>query len=177
MCDPTTMVIMQVASGFVTYQQMQQQANAEERRNARIAANAEKAYDEQILRIARREEEEKIASVQAEQDIFQDARKKKATAIAASSESGVSGISTDAILEEVAYQEGTVVARNVTSTKNTMAALADDRTKAYTNMEARFAGLSPVAQPSFLGTALEVGTGLATNLKYDSAGNLAFRNA
>jgi len=167
MCEPTTMyVAMQVVSGYMTYETMRQQAKNEDRRNQAIAANAQKAYDDQILRIARREEEEKVAATQAEQDVFQDARKKKATAIASTSESGIGGISADALFEEIAYQEGTVLSRNLTSTKNTMAALSDDRTKAYTNMEARFAGLSNVVQPGFLGTALEVGSTLNRNVDF-----------
>jgi len=44
-------------------------------------------------------------------------------------------------------------------------------------MASRYNSLSPVTQPSFLGTALEVGTGLSRDIKFDSQGNLAFRNA
>lgn len=177
MCDPTTMVVMQIASGVMTYMAADQQAKEQTRRNNAIAKEADRAYKEEVKMIDRRMEEEKTAAVQAEQDVMADARKKKATAIASAGESGVAGISIDSILHEVDYQEGTVLSRNLTSTKNTMTRLNDDKTQAYSKMASRYNSLSSVVQPSFLGTALEVGTGLATDLKFDSDGNLAFRNA
>lgn len=177
MCDPTTMVVMQIASGVMTYMAADQQAKQQSKRNAAIAAEADRAYKEEVKMIDRRMEEEKVASIQAEQDIMADARKKKATAIASAGESGVAGISIDSILQEVDYQEGTVVSRNLTTTKNTLAKLTDDKTQAYSRMASRYNSLSPVTQPSFLGTALEVGTGLSRDIKFDSQGNLAFRNA
>tara|TARA_R110001592_G_scaffold346780_3_gene639586 strand:+ start:4652 stop:5185 length:534 start_codon:yes stop_codon:yes gene_type:complete len=177
MCDPTVMIAMQIAGAAMSYMAADQQAKEQTRRNNAIATEADRSYKEQVKMIDRRMDEEKLASVQAEQDVMVDARNKKATAIASAGESGVAGISIDSILHEVDYQEGTVLNRNLTSTKNTIAKLNDDKTQAYSQMAGRYNSLSSVQQPSFLGTALEVGSSLSTELKFDSNGDLAFRNA
>tara|TARA_R110002153_G_scaffold168286_2_gene321026 strand:+ start:3325 stop:3867 length:543 start_codon:yes stop_codon:yes gene_type:complete len=180
MCDPTTMVIMTIASSAMTYMQAQQAADAQTSQNAAIAKNAEEAYDQDMDILQRRGEEEKRASVQADQDVIRDARKKEATQIVGAGESGVSGLSVDSVLSEIAFQEGTVTSRNLGQTKNVLHRLHDDKTKAYSTMVARHNALSPVAQPSFLGTALEVGTSLNSTIDFGGSfdnSNWKFRTA
>lgn len=88
--------------------------------------------------------------------------RKTATARTASGESGVAGVSTAALLRDLGFQEGTVTNRNNTQLRNTVFALEDDKTRAYSNMVNRFNNMSYIAQPSFLGTAMEVGQNYAT---------------
>ena len=171
MCDVTTMIIMTIASSAMTYMQAQQAADAQTSQNAAIAKNAQEAYNQDMDILQRRGEEEKIASVQADQDVIRDARKKEATQIVGAGESGVSGLSVDSVLSEIAFQEGTVTSRNLGQTKNVLHKLHDDKTKAYTTMVSRYNSLKPVAQPSFLGTALEVGAGLNSTMDFNGSFN------
>ena len=166
MCEPTTMVMMQVASGMMTYMAAQDAADAQTKQNQAYANDAQASHEREMKMLDRRMEEEKTASVQAEQDVIADAREKKATAIASAGESGVSGISVEALLNEVDYQEGTILTRNLGSTKNKLASLTDDKEKSYATMVSRFNSLKPVTQPSFLGTALEVGAGLSQTVDF-----------
>ena len=165
----TIQIALSVGTAVMGYMGAKQQADAQTEQNYRMANDAQASYDRQMEMIADREDEERVATSQAEQDIFYDARNKKATEIASSGESGVTGLSIDSILGEIDFQEGSTKTRNLTATKNTFAALKDDKTKAYTNMVSRFNALPVVNTPSFLGTALEVGSSL--NRQIDFSGD------
>ena len=166
MCDPVTYAVMSVASAAVTYEQQRKHSKAMKQRNNAIHAAAVRAYDRDMQYLAERREQELDIYAQKEFDLKQDAKKKKATQIVSSGESGVAGFSVQDVINEIDFQEGSVMTRNLITEKNKMASLAADETKLYANMESRINNLTPVANPSFLGTALEVGMDLGSTIDF-----------
>ena len=173
MCDPVTAAVMMVGSAAVQYQQQNEMAKAQEKRNNAIAANAQIAYETDLDIIARRREEELDKYGQTQFDVKEDAKKKRATAIA--SNTSISGFSVQDVIDEVSFQEGVVTVRNQKTEKNIMAKLLDDEKLSESKMIARINNITPVVRPSFLGTALEVGSGLTTSFEFESAGDLQYR--
>ena len=154
MCDPVQIAMFAVST-YMDDQEQKQLARQQEAANARArtAADAAFASDKEI--IDRRREEEKDAAAQASVDVYRDAMEKKATANASAGESAVSGITVEAVLNQIAFQEGTVQTRNDGTYNNTINALEDDRTKSYNNLVSRYNNQGYVTQPNFLGTALK----------------------
>lgn len=177
MCEPTTIAIMTVGSALVSYEGQRQMAKQQKNMNARNYAAAVATHDRDQARLDRRQEEELVAYSQANFDVALDAKKARATEVVSQGESGISvgSISALDLVNDIDMQASSVLVRNEITQKNKLAALNDDRDKVYANMESRINNLPIVQNPSFLGTALEVGANLGTNFKYDSAGDLQFR--
>lgn len=161
MCDPVQ-IALAAAQTFMSQQEQKAQARAIQAQQLRAHQAAEAAYTEDVKIIERRKKEEIRAAAQAQEDVYRDALQKTATARVAAGEAGVAGLSVDSLLRDISFQEGTVQTRNVGALRNTVGALEDDKTRAYANMSNRMNSLSPVAQPNFLGTSLQVAGNYAT---------------
>jgi len=161
MCDPVQ-IALAAAQTFMSQQEQKAQANALAAQQARQAEAAEAAYNQDVKIIERRKQEEIRAAAQAQEDVYRDALQKTATARVAAGEAGVAGLSVDSLLRDISFQEGTVQTRNVGTLRNTVGALEDDKTRAYSNMVSRFNSMSPIAQPNFIGTSLQVAGNYAT---------------
>jgi len=160
MCEPTTLTMLSIASSAVGMIQ-QQQAASEQRRANQQAYNAQMQayrYNQANANF------EKIAESQnaAEQQLVNNmaARSAKATATVAAGESGVSGMSVDALLADIDAKAGR---DNVNTEVNYLRrdqAINADLYNNYAKTASAINSIPPVKRPDYLGTALRIGEGV-----------------
>jgi|TARA_R100000030_G_scaffold37074_1_gene27790 LPS O-antigen subunit length determinant protein (WzzB/FepE family) len=144
MCNPTAIAALQ---GIVQYGEQQQQAEAN-----RKAANASYVNDVRQLNLRQRQEEEAEAQRGFEADV--QAARDQATAKTAAGESGVAGLSVDALMTDILRQnlfDDTKAGANLDMTK---AQIAQEKEGAKAGRQSR---INQVPYPNFAATALQIG--------------------
>lgn len=145
MCDPTT--ILSAMTSIAAASEQQQQAQATENN-----ANASYLNDARQLNLRQRQEEEAESQRGQEADI--QAMKDMSTARTASGESGISGLSVDALMSDILRQnlfDDTKADSNLSATK---AQITQEKEGAKTRRQSR---INEVPYPSFASTALQLG--------------------
>ena len=145
MCDPAT--IIGAMTSIAAADEEQKQAAANEKN-----ANAAFLNDARQLNLRQRQEEEAESQRGMEADIqtMRDVSKART----ASGESGVSGLSVDALMSDILRQnlsDDTKAASNLGATK---AQIAQEKKGAKTGIQSR---INSVPYPSFAATALQIG--------------------
>lgn len=155
MCDPTTII------GAMTSIAAAGEQQDAARRNEK-SANAAYLSDARQLNLRQRQEEE--AEVQRAQEADIQNMKDIATARTASGESGVSGLSVDALMTDILRQnlfDDTKASSNLDATK---AQIAEQKEGAKAGRQSR---INSVPYPTFAATALQIGGGLAEGGYFD----------
>ena len=145
MCDAGT--IIGAMTSIVAAEEEQKQAAANEKN-----ANAAFLNDSRQLNLRQRQEEEAESQRGMESDI--QTMRDMSKARTASGESGVSGLSVDALMSDILRQnlsDDTKAASNLGATK---AQIAEEKKGAETGRQSR---INSVPYPSFAGTALQIG--------------------
>ena len=145
MCEPST--ILSAMASIVSAGEQQQQAQANEKN-----ANASYLNDVRQLNLRQRQEEEAESQRGMEADI--QTMRDSSKARTASGESGVSGLSVDALMSDILRQnlfDDTKADSNLGATK---AQIAEQKKGAETGRQSR---INSVPYPSFAGTALQIG--------------------
>ena len=180
MCDPIIGAALAIGSGIMNYQQAENQEKAAKARNATLRANADAAYARDMAILDRRQQEEQEKTGKELFEARIEAVENRAAKQVRLGEAGITGLSVDAILGDTDRQAGRAsqtLQRNFTSS---IAALNDDRTKAYATLRNRYAQQEYTQGGSIFGTLLEVGTNLYaidglssafSNLSIPSVGN------
>ena len=145
MCDPATIMSAMASIAGAAEKQQQAQRNKEN-------ANASYLNDARQLNLRQRQEEEAESQRGMEADI--QTMRDSSKARTASGESGVSGLSVDALMSDILRQnlfDDTKADSNLGATK---AQIAEQKKGAETGRQSR---INSVPYPSFAGTALQIG--------------------
>ena len=173
MCDPiTAAVVMGVAQAGMTIQGQQQAAKAQEKaqRNATIAEQQRHLSEMSASRL--RERQEMVAAAQRIQQSTTAAREARATARVSAGESGVAGLSVDALINDMTRKEAefsfSVQQQMQFANMNRQLGFEDGANRSRMNM---LSINKPIAQPNYLGAALSgASTGLSAFSAFNQAG-------
>ena len=161
MCDPIVGAVFAVASGAFNYIQAENEEKAAKGRNAVLRANADAAYRRDMAILDRRQQEEAEKSGQELFEARIEAMENRATKQVRLGEAGITGLSVDAILADTEMQAGMAnqtIQRNFT---NTIAALNDDRTRAYATLANRYAQQEQPVGGNIFGSLISTGASIA----------------
>lgn len=170
MCDIKTMAsaALAISTSVLDYQAQDTQADAQEEYNKQIQKNAEVAHqnDLEALRVQQQQDED-----QAEEEIFQNqvaARQARSRAKTAAGESGVTGLSVDALLADFERQEANFKDAVTANLANRDQQRRLEENSALTRYQSRVNSRQPVSRPSLTGTALNLASqGLTIKQDYD----------
>ena len=160
MCEPATIAFaaLSTAQGVASVVGQQQQADAQYSYQEGIIQSNKVAGMQQMADIRQREAEETEAISRKEFEATIEGRRARSTAVVAAGDSGASGQSVDALLNDMAMKEGRY--------KEALGRQKDFiSTGADLNVESIKTGTAnnnlrtaqPVAQPNYLATALRIG--------------------
>lgn len=166
MCvDPVSMIgfAISAASTAVGYVGQVQAANEQNRLYAENAARATHNAHDQQFQTQQRMLQEQMAAGNEKIDLEREARAAKATATAAASESGVSGLSVDALLAEFDGRAAEGKSRIDQNTDWTLTQLNNEMRGIRANAEDRINSVQRAAKPSFFDAGLRIaGAGLSS---------------
>ena len=173
MCDPVTIgVTMGLAQAGLSIHGQQQQAKTQERvqKNATLAEQQRHLQEMSAMRL--RERQEKVAAAQGIQQSTKKAREARSTARVSAGESGVAGLSVDALINDLTRQEAeysfSVQQQQQFNQVNRDLAFQDGAMQSRMNL---LSINKPIAQPNYLGAALEgASTGLSAYGAMSKAG-------
>jgi len=156
MCSPSAALMgsMQLATSM-SAQESQYRMSGIQRGATTSIANDALATDQAIL--LRKAEEAKTAKVQALLDSNMQAKEMKAIANVQAGESYVSGVSVEAIRDNISRQQGTATVRTDNDYDSLMSTIKDNHDKSLMNFRARMMNLPIVSSPNLLATALNIG--------------------
>lgn len=157
MCEPTTMAILTVASGAMSYVGQQQAAKAQEASNAQARNLAIQNQNLQIRALRNQEEEDRVRTQEALEDTRKAAEAAQATAMVSAGESGVSGLSVDALLGDIDFQANENNQEIIQTQNFRQQQRQLDREGLGINAQSQINQLPPVQFPSLFGAALETG--------------------
>lgn len=157
MCEPTTMAILSVASTAASFVGQQQAASAQESANNSARNLAIQNQNLQIRALQNAEDEENRRATESLIDNSRAAEAAKATGLVAAGESGVSGLSIDALLGDLDRQEGENK-QDVLQTQDFGQRQRQlDREGLGITAQSQINQLPIVQYPSFIGSAIEAG--------------------
>lgn len=163
MCDPLSMLGFAVgaAQQAFSYAGNVQAANEQNRMYAENAKRANQNARDQMFQTQQRMLQEQEAAANEKIDVEREAREAKATAFTAAGESGVSGLSVDALMAEFdgrAVEHSDRVDQN---TEWTLTQLNNEMKGIRFNAEDRINSVQRAAKPSFFDAGLRIaGVGL-----------------
>jgi len=182
MCDPlsiatSVMVLSTVTQGVAsytsqqqTYKQQKQQLQDQQNYKAQVAAESQKSYTNDIDALEQqRQQQQQLATDKLTANSIQAAQA-RATARVSAGESGVSGLSVDALIGDLYRQEGTNGLAIKTDATRAQQQITRQAASAKATAESRYSGVrisQNFTPPNALGTIAGVGAGLAnTGVNY-----------
>lgn len=161
MCNPMIMMVGQLvigaAQGMMEFMGQQQEFEAHEKyrkENAeRANANAIQEYNANLQRTS--QEADAVGAQKA--DLMKEARQARAKATVAAGESGVSGLSVDALLADFYGAEGVYKDRLSEQLDWTTQQLAYEQKGIRATAEDRANSIRPATPPNFMAAALRIG--------------------
>jgi hypothetical protein len=149
-------------------------ANEQNRMYAENAARANQRARDQMFQTQQRMLQEQASTANEKIDVQREARAAKATAMTAAGESGVSGLSVDALLAEFDGRQAEYEDRIDQNTEWTLTQLNNEMKGIRSNAEDRINSVQRAAKPSFFDAGLRIaGAGLNS---YNSYEDRKFRN-
>ena len=165
-------ITLGAAQAGMSYMGQQQQAEAQEKsqRNATIAEQQRHLSEMSASRL--RERQEKIAAAQRIQQSTTKAREARATARVSAGESGVAGLSVDALINDMTRKEAefsfSVQQQMQFANMNRQLGFEDGANRSHMNL---LSINKPINQPNLLGSVIEgASTGLSAYSAMSSAG-------
>lgn len=159
MCDPATaMVVLTVASGAMEYQAASQVAKDQERSNEELSRLTQEALDNDVEALEEQRKEARKATAQELLNNKRAGQEQMAAALISASESGVAGLSVDAIIGDVQRQVGendAIINQDFTSANKQINRQIDS---AYITAQSRINQATPSQAPSLLGSVVKTGT-------------------
>lgn len=158
MCDPVTVLtIASVASAAGTVVSQSQAADAQAASNQRQYENTMRAYRENVNQTNLMQQQEREGSLQRVEDNNMKARAAASTAAVASGESGISGLSVDALMGDISFDQNRYNSSVQTNFDRAQGAISNQRENVYANAASQINGLQTPAAPDYLGAALKIG--------------------
>lgn len=157
MCDPVSMTVLTVASTVASLSAQQQAADAQGQSNQRQYENTMRAYRENVNQTNLMQQQEREGSLQKVEDNNMKARAAASTAAVAAGENGISGLSVDALLGDISFDQNRYDSSVQTNFDNAQGAIRNQRENVYANAASQINGLQTPAAPDYLGAALKIG--------------------
>jgi len=145
------------SSAFGLIGQMQQQ-RAQEKYNDAVYKNAVIANNQRNAQITSRQIQERDAATSKIMNNNIEAAKAKSTAQVSASSGGVSGISVDALVNDLSMMQGRYNSSVTENLRASYMGLDDARVNSYNDMASTINGLTAPKTPNYLGAALQIGT-------------------
>lgn len=156
MCDPVSLAVLTVASTAASVSAQQQAADAQAETNQRQYDNTMRAYRENVNQTNLMQQQEREASLQKVEDNNMKARAAASTATVASGESGVSGLSVDALMSDISFDQNRFNSSVQTNFDRAQGAISNQRENVYANAASSINGLQTPAAPDYLGAGLKI---------------------
>lgn len=147
---------LQIVSAVGGVVAQQQKADAQEQYNQRQYQNTMQAYRANIAQTNLQQQQEMEAAAQATQDNNIKARAAASRAQTAAGESGVSGLSVDALMQDIVFDQGRYNSSVKTNYDRSSAAIQSQRDNVYANAASQINGLKTPEMPDYLGAGLRV---------------------
>lgn len=158
MCEPTAMLALSVASTVAGVYGQQQQAKAQQAYNDQQAKNAMEAYKANLAQTNLMQSQEHAAATQKINENNRAAEAAKAKALVSAGESGISGLSVDALLANLSGEQARYNESVNQNYENASMAIDNQRTNAQVNAASQINSLKTPQSPDYLGAALRIGT-------------------
>ena len=159
MCEPTTaLLVLSAASAAAGVYGQQQQAKAQNAYNDQQAKNTMEAYRANLAQTNLMQSQEHAAATQKINENNRAAEAAKATALVSAGESGISGLSVDALLANLSGEQARYNESVNQNYENASMAIDNQRTNAQVNAASQINSLKTPQSPDYLGAALRIGT-------------------
>lgn len=162
MCEPTTLMALQVASaagGLVATQQAADQQAYANRQNYNNQMTAYR-YNTANANATKVQEAENLAA--KKMDINAETIRKQATAAVAAGEAGVSGLSVDGLLASIGAEGGRAVSNAETNYLRADRAIETDKMNIWSGTASNIGQMKTPASPDYLTAGLKIGTAIDT---------------
>lgn len=156
MCDPVTLTVLTVASTAASLYGQQQAADAQEQANQRQYQNTMQAYRANVNQTNLEQSQEREASMQKIEANNIQARAAESRSVVAAGESGISGLSVDAIMGDIGQKQGRYNNSVATNFERAEGAINNQRQNVYANAASTINGLKTPQQPDYLGAGLKI---------------------
>lgn len=157
MCEPTTLMALSVASTVAGVYGQQQQVKAQNAYNEQQAKNAMEAYRENLAQTNLQQSQEHAAASQKINENNRAAEAAKAKALVSTDESGISGLSVDALLADLSGEQARYNESVNQNYQNASMAIDNQRKNARINASSQINQLKTPQSPDYLGAALRIG--------------------
>lgn len=154
MCNPLALSIASTVAGV--YGQ-QQQVKAQNAYNEQQAKNAMEAYRANLAQTNLMQSQEHAAASQKVNENNRAAEAAKAKALVSAGESGLSGLSVDALLADLSGEQARYNDSVNQNYENASMAIDNQRKNAHTNAASQINQLKTPQSPDYLGAALRIG--------------------
>lgn len=156
MCDPVTMTVLTIASTAATVYQQQEAEKAQADANQRAYDSQMIAYNANIANanLTKTQEAENLSQKKIENNA--QARREMSKATVAGGESGVSGLSVDALLAELGGSAGRANASAEQNYLRRDRAIEMDRMNAWAGTASAINSLKTPQQPDYIGAGLRI---------------------
>ena len=159
MCEPTTaLLVLSAASAAAGVYGQQQQAKAQNAYNDQQAKNTMEAYRANLAQTNLMQSQEHAAATQKINENNRAAEAAKATALVSAGESGISGLSVDALLANLSGEQARYNESVNQNYENASMAIDNQRTNAKVTAASQINSLKTPQSPDYLGAALRIGT-------------------
>lgn len=167
MCEPTTLMALTVASSAAQVIAQQQAASAQSAANQRQYQNTMQARAANLNQANLEMSQEREASMQKLEENNLAARAATSTARVSAGESGVSGLSVDALLSDLGTKQNRYNSSVVTNYDRAMGAIENQRQNINTNAASQINSLKTPAMPDYFTAGLRIGNAI---YKYNNPG-------
>lgn len=158
MCEPTTALLaLSVASTVAGVYGQQQQVKAQNAYNDQQAKNTMEAYRANLAQTNLTQSQEQAAATQKINENNRAAEAAKAKALVSAGESGISGLSVDALLADLSGEQARYNESVNQNYQNASMAIDNQRKNAQINAASQINQLKTPQSPDYLGAALRIG--------------------
>lgn len=158
MCEPTTaMLVLSAASTAAGLYGQQQQAKAQNAYNDQQAKNTMEAYRANLAQTNLMQSQEQAAATQKITENNRAAEAAKAKALVSAGESGISGLSVDALLADLSGEQSRYNESVNQNYENASMAIDNQRKNVQINAASQINQLKTPQAPDYLGAALRIG--------------------
>jgi hypothetical protein len=157
---PGLMTGLQIASSVIGLVGQMQAQSAQEEANQRQYEATMKARAANVNQTNLMQQQEREAAMQKMEQNNMEARAAQATATVSSGEAGISGLSVDALLEELGTKQNRFNSSVETNYDRSSSAIALQRENVDIDAASQIAALRTPQMPDYAGTALRIGQSL-----------------
>lgn len=152
----STMAALQIAGAAFSAIQGIQRQQAQEAANERQYQNSIRAYSANVNQTNLMAAQEREAAMQKLEANNQKARAAQARATTAAGESGISGISVDALLGDMTFDEGQYDSAVMTNYDRSITAINNQRENVYAKASSEINSLKTPEMPDYFGAGLKI---------------------